>query len=89
MQQIFEQLVSMFIPFVALTFGLVEFVKKQLGLEGNQATWASFIIGVVIGGLFFAVHLFPGVAVYIAGFVFVIATGLVASGFYDFGTRNE
>ena len=88
MEEIFNELVDSFVPFVVLTFGLVEFFKTQLGLEGKAATWLSFGIGVLIGGAFFAVRMFPEIGVYVMGAIFILATGLVASGFYDFGNKR-
>jgi hypothetical protein len=84
MEQVFNQLVSVLVPFVVLVFGLVEFLKAAFKLEGPAVTWTSFGVGAVFGVIVFVATLWPGTQVYLAGLVFVCASGLVASGYYKF-----
>ena len=84
MENAFSELVSMLVPFVAVVFGLVEFFKASFKLEGQAVTVMSFIVGALGGALVLVAYLVPGADVYVAGAIFVLASGLVASGYYKF-----
>lgn len=75
------------LPFI---FGLVEFFKNLFDLEGKAVTALSMGVGVGAGVLFQAYQLIPDpYQVWVGYAVFGVATGLTASGFYKFATRNE
>lgn len=80
----FENLASMAIPLVPLVFGMVEFLKSALELEGKAVTWMSFGVGTFYGTAIFLNYLFPEWGPYIAAGTFIPSFGLVASGFYKF-----
>lgn len=84
LETVFLTLVAMIVPFVAFIFGLVEFLKASFGLQGTTVTWVSFIVGIVAGALIFLGYLYPAWGPYIAGAFFILASGLVASGYYKF-----
>ena len=80
----FSKLVGSFGFAIPVVFGLVEFLKAAFSLEGKAVTFVSFAVGVVSAGVVFAGQLFPEIAVYITGGYFIVASGLVASGYYKF-----
>jgi hypothetical protein len=84
MHEVFEKLVSMIVPYIAFVFGLVEFLKSVSGLQGKAVTLMSFVVGVLVGGAIYVAYMFPDWGVYVAGGLFILASGLVASGFYKF-----
>jgi hypothetical protein len=84
MMNTFEQLVSAILPLIGVVFGLVEFAKAAFGLQGQAAARVSFAIGALMGALVFVAVQFPQWGAYILGLVFALASGLVASGYYDF-----
>lgn len=81
---IMKELVTSALFLVPIVFGLVEFLKAAFELEGKSVTWCSFGVGIVFGALTFAAYLLPDWGQYVAGGVFVVSLGLVASGFYKF-----
>lgn len=84
MEDVFLKLVASIAFALPAVFGLVEFLKSAFGLDGKAVTWISFLVGVIFGSAIFLAYLFPGWGVYVAGVIFVLASGLVASGFYKF-----
>jgi hypothetical protein len=66
-----------------IIFAMVEFVKS-LGVEGNKLRVISMVIGGILYGLFQARELLPAAQPYIDLFLFVVAGGLSASGFFSF-----
>ena len=84
MEKQFLELVASLAFALPVVFGLVEFLKSVLSLEGKSVTLMSFLVGIVISGLVFWANMQPEVGVYVAGGVFIVASGLVASGFYKF-----
>lgn len=64
--------------------GMVEFLKAAFSMQGKAVTWMSFGVGIVFGTSIFLAFLFPAWGVYVAGGVFILSSGLVASGFYKF-----
>lgn len=89
LESIFLQLVATVVFLIPIVFGLVNFLKDALKLDGNAVRIMSFIVGVLFGGLAFLAYLFPDWGVYIAGSIFILSLGLVASGYYDYNTRND
>ena len=83
----YQLLVSMFLFAVPIILALVQFLKDALELEGKIVMWMSFLVGIVLSGLFAVAYLVPAAQIYITIVFFVLASGLVASGFYSFGTR--
>jgi hypothetical protein len=79
-------LMSLFIPVSAIVFGLVEFLKNALNLNGPVVTVVSFITGAVVGGAVFIAYQFPQAQIYVYGALFILTTGLVSSGFYKFSS---
>jgi len=61
---------------------------KSFGISGNAAKVVSFIVGLLVGGLFYWVfvdfnpELILSVKILI-GVMFLLVAGLTASGFYD------
>jgi hypothetical protein len=84
MEQVFNELGGLIIPFVVVIFGLVEFLKAAFKLQGRAVTWVSFAVGAIFGLLVFAGYRWPQLEVYTGGLVFVSTSGLVASGYYKF-----
>lgn len=84
LEEYFLELVAAAVFMIPIVFGLVEFLKAVLKLEGSAVTWVSFGVGIVFGGAVFAGFMLPDWAIYIAGGVFIVSLGLVASGFYKF-----
>ena len=64
--------------------GMVEFLKAAFTMQGKAVTWMSFGVGAFFGSSIFLAFLFPSWGVYVAGGIFILASGLVASGFYKF-----
>ena len=85
--ELFQTLGTAFLFAVPIVLALVQGIKQVFNLEGNANLLVSFLVGVFLSGLFGVAFLFPGVADYIALVFFVLSVGLVASGFYSFGTR--
>ena len=81
---VMKELVGSALYLVPIVFGLVEFLKAAFELEGKSVTWVSFAVGIVFGALVFVAYQFPDWGQYVAGGVFVVSLGLVASGFYKF-----
>jgi len=73
--------------FMALVFGLVEFLKK-LGLKGNALTIASMALGVVAGVVYQVAKIYPQAGQWISVGAFGLAVGLAASGLYDFANAR-
>jgi membrane protein implicated in regulation of membrane protease activity len=84
MEKTYLDLIKLMAFAIPIIFGFVEFIKAAFELSGKLVTWVSFLVGVVFGGATLAAYLFPEYAPYIAGAIFVLASGLVASGFYKF-----
>lgn len=88
MEDIFVQLVAGMAFALPCIFGLVEFFKAVLKLEGTGVTVMSFIVGVVASGAVFAAFLLPEIGQYVSGAFFILSSGLVASGFYKFAAAR-
>lgn len=84
MEQTYLDLIKLMGFTIAIIIGFVEFLKSALGWKGKKVTMLSFGVGAGFGILTFAAYLFPEAALYIAGFIFIIASGLSASGYYKF-----
>ena len=68
---------------LVLIFGIVEFIKT-FGVKGNVLRLVSLGVGVLIALTFKARELYPEAQMYIDIVFFTIASGLSASGLYDF-----
>jgi len=66
-----------------LVFGIVEFIKG-FGVKGNILRIVSLIVGLLIAAVFKLQELLPSAQLYIDLAFFTIASGLSASGLYDF-----
>ena len=73
--------------FMALVFGLVEFLKK-LGLKGETLTLASMALGVAAGVVYQVAKIYPQAWQWIGVGAFGLAVGLAASGLYDFANAR-
>jgi len=87
-------LVAMFASQVYLVKRLTAFVKELSGLDGNSVRLLAFVIGAVIGGLFFWpwVEMNPGMnlSIYVlTGVIFLLIAGLTASGDYDLSKEDK
>lgn len=83
MEQLFSNLTVAGIPLVAVTLGLVQYIKS-FGLTGNIVKIVSLAIGLLLGiGYQFTVAAPVDFASWFSVIVFGIALGLVASGIYD------
>lgn len=73
------------VPLMALVFGLVEFLKDVLSLEGKKVTLISAALGLILSVPY---QLSQAIPVDFAGWFSVVvigvAFGLAASGFYKF-----
>ncbi len=87
LQVTYQTLLDGFLLYIGIILALVQFVKEAGNLQGAQVRWASFGIGIVIAGVYFASSIFPSAAIYIQGLFFILTIGLVASGAYDLGVR--
>lgn len=83
----YQFLVMAFLFAVPIIMALVQFIKDAFGLEGKVVMWVSFLVGAVLSGLFALAYLYQAAQIYVTIVFFVLASGLVASGFYSFGTR--
>ena len=88
MEATFLELVAGMAYAVPVIFGLVEFLKAALSLDGKAVTLTSFLVGVAIAGSVFAAFQLPDIAIYVAGAHFILASGLVASGYYKFANAR-
>lgn len=68
---------------LVLIFGIVEFIKA-FGIKGNKLRVVSLIVGLAIALVFKAREIFPAAQLYIDIVFFTLASGLSASGLYDF-----
>ena len=84
MEKTYLELMQMIAYAIPIVFGLVEFAKHTFELSGKVVTLVSFVIGALFGLSAYAAYLFPAAAPHIAGATFILAVGLVASGFYKF-----
>lgn len=84
MDEVFMAMIALVIPFAGIIFGLVEFAKSVFSLKGVAITAVSFGIGVFFGVLALVAYMYPELSAWIAGVVFVLSVGLVASGYYKF-----
>jgi hypothetical protein len=71
------------ISLLAIIFGLVESAKR-LGVKGNQLTWLSMGVGVVLCICYQVAQMYQVFNVWFAVIVFGLAGGLAATGIYDF-----
>ena len=78
------------ISIIAMVFGLVEFIKAQLGWEGKKVTALAAVLGLVVLGIVEAIaFLPPEYAPFVEATFRSVAFGLAAAGVYKFGTRND
>ena len=89
MEKVYLDLVKLMVFVIPIIFGLVEFIKAALELEGKVVTLVSFLVGVLFAVATSATYLYPKSALYIAVGIFVVASGLVASGYYKFFAKNH
>ena len=68
---------------LVLIFGIVEFIKN-FGVQGNVLRIISLCIGVLIAVVFKLREIFPSAELYIDISFFALASGLSASGIYDY-----
>jgi membrane protein implicated in regulation of membrane protease activity len=68
---------------LVLVFGIVEFIKG-FGVKGNVLRVVSLFVGLIIAAIFKLRELLPSAQLYIDLVFFTIASGLSASGLYDF-----
>jgi len=66
-----------------LVFGIVEFIKG-FGVTGNKLRWIALVVGLLISATFKCRDLFPAAKLYIDVVFFTLASGLSASGLFDF-----
>jgi hypothetical protein len=66
-----------------LVFGIVEFIKG-FGVTGNKLRLIALFVGLVISAVFKLRELIPEAKLYIDVVFFTFASGLSASGLYDF-----
>lgn len=71
------------IALIVLIFGLVEFIKS-LGVKGNILRLVSIIAGILVVVVFQLRSEYPQYQLLIDILFFGLATGLAASGYYDF-----
>ena len=81
---VFESLMENYAVFIGVTVALVAFLKEALALEGNKVRFVSFLVGVILAGIFYVGEVFPVAGEYVQGLFFILTIGLVASGAYDF-----
>jgi hypothetical protein len=67
---------------LALTPGLVQFLKDLFSIDGKIVTALSFLTGAVLIFALNAEQFFPGVGRYVEFGVGILTTGLAASGYY-------
>ena len=67
---------------LALTPGLVQFLKDLFGWEGKAVTALSFVVGAVLIVALNLDPLIPGAGQWVSLAVGVLSTGLAASGYY-------
>ena len=79
----FQDLVVNGISFIAVVFGLVEFLKK-FGLKGEILTVLSMGVGVLLGVGYQLAQKYEAFGEWYGVAIFGIAVGLAASGVYDF-----
>lgn len=80
-----EEFVVGGIPLLVFVFGLTQFFKEMLSLDGNKVRVASVIIGVVVMVLYqlSAILPEPYVTVYNVATAALVA-GITAGGFYQY-----
>ena len=82
-----EGLVIGTIGVMALVFGIVEFAKKEFGLEGRKCQVLAAALGIVLSVLALAIAqglIPPDVAGYVEMAVTAIAGTLAAMGYYNY-----
>lgn len=85
--ELFQGLVTAFLFVVPVILSLVNAIKEIFGLEGKVNMAVSFGVGVILSGVFAVGYFIPSASEIIAVVFFVLASGLVTSGFYQFATR--
>jgi membrane protein implicated in regulation of membrane protease activity len=68
---------------LVLIFGIVEFIKG-FGVKGNKLRLIALFIGLLIAAVFKLRDVLPSAKLWIDIVFFTIASGLSASGLYDF-----
>lgn len=75
--------------FIPMVFGLTEFLKSILNIEGKNVTILSFFLGFVLYGLNAASSYLPGLYGEVYNlFIQGLTIGLTASGFYKFAAAR-
>ena len=87
MNIIYDELMSNFVLYVALTLALVAFVKEMFSLEGNTVRLVSFFVGVFMAGMIYVAQV-TAWGEYVQAVFFILTIGLFASGFYDLGINS-
>ena len=78
------------VQLIALVFGLTQFIKEAVGMEGKKVTLLAAGLGVLVMVAFQLIGIVPEPYGQILGIVFSsVAFGLSASGYYKFVTRND
>ena len=70
---------------LALTPGLVQFLKDLFSIEGKPVTALSFLTGGLLVLAFNLEQFFPGISQYVELGVGLLTAGLAASGYYKLG----
>jgi membrane protein implicated in regulation of membrane protease activity len=68
---------------LVLIFGIVELIK-EFGVKGNVLRVIALMIGILIAAVYKLRELLPAAQLYIDLVFFTLASGLSASGLYDF-----
>lgn len=77
---------------IALTIGLVQFVKEMLNLDGKPVTAMTMIVGTIVSAWFYALgsNLVTGVFYDLSVVVVTgVAGGLAAAGYYKLNRDNR
>ena len=84
-QNLVTTLVAVFVPFLPVLFGAVEFIKAKTGLEGRAVEALSAGLFVFFGLLVVVAYFFPvhGVII-VAVILFLVMCALAPSGYYKF-----
>lgn len=73
------------IQVIAIVFGLTEFLKNLLNLDGKKVTALAALLGAVLMGLYQLIGIAPEPYSQVLNILFLsVAFGLSASGYYKF-----
>lgn len=78
------------VALIAVVFGLVEFIKNLVPIEGKAVTALSMGMGILVMIVYQLIGIVPEPYGQVVEIVIMSVTfGLTASGYYKFATRNE